>query len=317
MTKRHCLILLLAMVCLMFIPAGCAKTAGSSPGKLTVAVTIVPQEAFVKAVAGDLVDVVTMVPPGKSPENYAPTPRQLESFSKAALYFSIGVPVEDAYILKRVDSLNSEMKIVPLADRVGEVYPHRYFEEAHETGMDENGNNDSGNEYNRADVHRHDGRDPHIWLSPKRVEVMVDVIAEELSQIDIANKAVYERNASEFKSRLNEVDAEIEKTLGKLKNKTFIVFHPAFGYFADDYGLKMVALEEEGKEATPKSLQGKIDMAKEEGIKVIFYQAEIDSRQSRAFAEELGGKAEMLEPLSYDYLNNLKKIAKTFSEVME
>jgi zinc transport system substrate-binding protein len=317
MTRRHCLIILLVMVFMVFLPMGCAKTADSSPGKLTVAVTIVPQEAFVKAVAGDLVDVVTMVPPGRSPENYAPTPQQLESFSKAALYFSIGVPVEDAYILKRMDSLNHEMKIVPLADRVGEVYPHRYFDKTHETGYGEESINDTGNGHNAAGGHSHTGRDPHIWLSPKRVEVMIDVIAEELSQIDIANKAVYEKNASEFKARLNEVDDEIEKALTKLKNKTFIVFHPAFGYFADDYGLKMVALEEEGKEATPKSLQEKIDMAKEEGIKVIFYQAEIDSRQSRVFAQELGGRAEMLEPLSYDYLNNLKKIAKTFSEVME
>jgi zinc transport system substrate-binding protein len=102
-----------------------------------------------------------------------------------------------------------------------------------------------------------------------------------------------------------------------VKNKQFVVYHPAFGYFADDYGLTMVALEEEGKEATPQHLQDVIDFAKSENIKVIFYQAEIDSSQSAAFAEELGGKTMELSPLSGDYIENLKAMAGLMAEVMQ
>jgi len=101
-----------------------------------------------------------------------------------------------------------------------------------------------------------------------------------------------------------------------LKNKTFIVYHPALGYFADDYGLTMLSLEEEGKDATAKDFEQKISEAKKQGIKVIFYQAEIDSKQSKAFAEELNGSAEQISPLAPDYIGNLRKTADTFVRVL-
>jgi zinc transport system substrate-binding protein len=89
------------------------------------------------------------------------------------------------------------------------------------------------------------------------------------------------------------------------------------GYFADDYGLTMIALEEEGKEATAQTIQGVIDRAKKENIKVIFYQAEMDSKQARTIAQELGGKAELIAPLAPDYVDNLRKTAQTFAEVVK
>jgi len=101
------------------------------------------------------------------------------------------------------------------------------------------------------------------------------------------------------------------------KAKKFIVYHPAFGYLADDYGLTMVALEQEGKEATPQQLEKIIDLAKKENIKAIFYQEEIDSSQSEAFAEEIGGKTIQLAPLAADYIGNLKNMAETMAEVMQ
>ena len=97
----------------------------------------------------------------------------------------------------------------------------------------------------------------------------------------------------------------------------FIVYHPAFGYFAEDYNLTMVALEEEGKEADPRRFREVIDMAKEKGIKVIFYQEDIDGRQSRTFAEELGGQAEKVSPMATDYVENLLRMARTFAMVLK
>ena len=97
----------------------------------------------------------------------------------------------------------------------------------------------------------------------------------------------------------------------------FIAYHPAFGYFADDYGLHMIALEEEGKEAAPQTFKEIVDLAKENDIKVIFYQAEVDSRQSEAFAEEIGGRTEQIAPLAPDYIENLEKMADTFAKVLK
>ena len=286
------------MVCLAvmisLLAAGCTDknqqsedTNKSSDTKPMVAVTIVPEKTFVEAVCGDLVDVITLVPPGSSPENYEPTPREKEKFSEAAVYFAVGVPTEAANILAHT----GDVKVVALQDKVSEVYPDRTFE--------------SGE------------RDPHIWLSPKRVKVMVQTIAEEMGELDKENKEVYAANAEQYIEQLNQLDKDIEASLKEVKNRKFIVYHPAFGYIAEDYNLQMYALEEEGKESTIQHLQEMIDLAKAENIKVIFYQEEIDSSQSQAFAEEIGGETMKLEPLAADYIENLKKMARTMAEVMQ
>jgi len=270
------------------IMTSCQKSEPSkNGGKSVVAVSIVPEATFVQAVCGELADVVTMIPPGSSPESYEPTPQEMEKFSKADVYFAIGVPTEEANIMPSTKDMN----VVKLQDKVAEVYPDRTFE---------------GGE-----------RDPHIWLSPKRAKVMVQTIADEMSKIDADNKDTYQKNAQDYIAQLDQLDQDIIAALEDVKNKSFIVYHPAFRYLGDDYGLTMVALEEEGKESTPQHLQEVIDYAKEQNIKVIFYQEEIDSSQSKAFAEELGGKTIQLAPLSPDYIDNLEKMAHTIAEVMQ
>lgn len=284
--------LCLTLVFCLLLVAGCESNKKAATGsevveKPIIAVTIVPEQTFLKAVCGNLAEVITMVPPGCSPENYEPTPEQMKKFSKASLYFSIGVPTEEANILPNVGNT----KVVSLQDKVAAVYPDRKFI--------------SGE------------RDPHIWLSPKRVKVMVETIAQEMGELDETNKKTYEKNAESYIKQLDDVDKEISSALKDVKSKKFIVYHPAFGYLADDYGLTMFALEEEGKEATVKHLQEMISLAKKENIKAIFYQEEIDSRQSKSFAEEIRGKTIQLAPLAADYIENLKKMAKTMEEVMQ
>ncbi|SHJ67513.1 metal ABC transporter solute-binding protein, Zn/Mn family [Parasporobacterium paucivorans] len=266
---------------------GSRENSGSEEGKPIIAVSIVPEKTFVEAVCGDLVEVVTLIPPGASPETYEPSPLEMEKFGDSSLYFSIGVAAEEANILPNA----GDLEVIPLQDEVAAVYEDRTFE--------------SGE------------RDPHIWLSPKRVKVMISVIAREMGILDPANQNTYEKNAEAYIAKLDKLDGEIKDSLKGVENKKIIVYHPAFGYLAEDYGLEMYALEEEGKEATPQHLQEMIKLAKEEDIKVIFYQEEIDSSQSEAFAEETGGKTVQLAPLAADYIENLKKMADTMAEVMQ
>jgi len=293
-TKNHLkhILLMLLVVCFLGLPGCNTRPTSTVPtGRLTVAVSIVPQASFVKAVGGDLVDVVTMIPPGGNPENYSPTPQQMEKFGDARLYFMIGVPAEKAGILPRIKDLNPDLTLIDLPSRIDAIYSPRTF--------------DSGE------------RDPHMWLSPKRVKEIIQIIATELSRLDPANQTYYAENANNYIDQLDKLDQDIKKSLAGLPNKTFIVYHPAFGYFADDYGLKMVALEEEGKEATAKDLQEVINLARQQNIKVIFYQAEIDSKQSKILASEVGGQTEMVAPLDPDYINNLEKTAQTFARVLK
>lgn len=286
------------LVCLMVLTA-CAsepRQASSQASsavqaqKPVVAVTVVPEATFAKAVCGNLVEVITTVPPGCDPETYEPTPKEKEDFSRARLYFAIGVPTEKANILPAAAEIET-MKIVKLQDAVAKKYPDRTFP--------------SG------------GRDPHIWLSPKRAKVMVETIAQQCGELDPPHKVQYEKNAQDYSKQLDELDSDLKKIFSKIDSKSFLVFHPAFGYLAQDYGLTMYSLEEEGKEATPQHLQEMADLAKKQNIRAVFYQEEIDSKQSEAFAEEIGGKTVELSPLASNYIDNLKKMANTMAEAMK
>lgn len=285
-TGKILVILLLISICMVSL-FGCSKKVQNNNDKPIIAVTIIPQQTFVEAVCGDLVDVVTLIPPGNSAESYEPSPMEIENFQECYIYFSIGLPTEETYILPNA----KDIKIVSLQDKVNSVYEDKTFS--------------SGD------------RDPHIWLSPKRVKVMIQVIADEMSIIDEKNKETYQKNAIAYIEKLDELDKEIKLVLESVSNKKFIVFHPAFGYIAEDYSLEMYSLEEEGKEATAKHLQEMIDLAKKEQIKVIFYQEEMDSSQSKAYAEEIGGVTIQLSPLSADYIENLKNMVNTMAEAME
>jgi len=292
--------ILLSVLCLTLLTAsGCTSNTkqtaqtptSNSPEKLRVAVSIVPQATFVKAVGGELVDVVTIIPPGANPENYAPSPQTMEQLSQAKLYFAIGVPAEKSGILPRLKEINSQMKLVDLPSQVDKVYPAREMAPGE--------------------------KDPHRWLSPKRVAEMVKIISAELAAADPQHADSYQKNAQVYQAELEKLNTEIASSLQGLSGQSFIVYHPAMGYFADDYGLKMIALEEEGKEATAQQLQSVIDLAKKENIKVIFYQAEMDSKQAQTFAQELGGQAELIAPLAPDYIDNLRKTAQTFARVLQ
>lgn len=252
--------------------------------KLIVAVTIVPQATFVNAIAGDAVEIITMVPPGSSPETYEPTPQQMVEFSKAATYFAIGIAVEETKVFPSI----GEIPVVDLAEAVREEYPDRMFDE---------------NE-----------RDEHIWLSPKRVKVMVQAMTEELVRLMPENKDTFEKNSQAYMERLDELDQELVDIFTEMSPKIFIVYHPAFGYIAEDYNLEMVALEEEGKESTPQQLQTVVDLAKEHNLKSVFYQQEVDSRQATSFAEEIKGSAVQLSPLSAEYIENMKTMALAIAE---
>ncbi len=252
---------------------------GTEQKKPVIAVSIVPEATFVKKVVGDKADIVTLIPPGNSPGNYEPTPQIMAKFEKSDIYFSIGVPTEKGNIIPHIAG---STKLVALADKVNAAYPDRKIGKS---------------------------RDPHIWLSPKRAIVMIQTIAAEMSALDAAGKDDYEKNAKAYIAELEALDKKLAEATAKASSKHFIVYHPAFGYLADDYGLTMHALEKGGKEATPEGLIEMVKTAKEHDIKVVFYQAEMASTQAKTFAAEIGGKAVQLVPLSPDYIANLEMMA--------
>ncbi len=275
------------IVCLLFGLCGCEKSEVKDNNKKIIAVSIVPQATFVEAVCGENFEIITLIPTGASPETYELTTNEMKKLSKSDIYFSIGVPVEESSILPVI---NEKTKVIALHETVAQSYP---------------------------DLTEDGGRDPHIWLSPKRVKIMINKIAEELCTIDSQNESLYMENAEKYIDNIDDADRHIKALLDGKEGCSFITFHPSFGYFADEYQLTQYALEEHGKEATAKRLIEMADLARQKGIKVIFYQAEASSRQAKAFAEEIGGKAISLEPLSADYIGNLNRMAKALSDAVK
>ncbi len=301
---KSSMVLLIGIV-MSGVLSGCSRETPSD--KISVAVSVAPQKAFVEAIVGDNMDVVTLIPPGASPTNYQPSPREMTALEKASVYFAIGVPTEEGNILPLVEANYSDVDIVHLADLVEDVYEARYFEDEHD--HEDEDHEDEDHEDEDHEDHDHTGRDPHIWLSPKRVVVMVYEMVDVLVELDPEHADEYKQNADVFINELMGLDQEIKDILGN-ESLEFIIMHPSLGYFADDYGLEMVAIEEDGKNATSDHLQEVIEYAVQHDIHTVFYQSEFDSSQAATISEEINGSVVELDVLSEDYLDNLKKMTK-------
>lgn len=280
MVKKY--ILILASILILF-SVGCSQET-QNDNKINIAVSIVPEETFVKKVAGDLVDVITLIPPGNSPANYQPSTKEMMELSDAKIYFSIGVEAEKANILPKVKDFNEDVKIIDLQQLIGDNDLLNYFDDE-KTSVD-----------------------PHIWLSPQRVIIMVEKIAEELSLIDPDNKEVYLINSKDYIAELTKIDEEIKNNLSEFIGETFLIYHGAYGYFASDYNINMLAVEEQGKPSSVQEMQSIIDFAKENGYKYIFYQAEFSDTQAQTIAKEINGKAIKVDPLSANYIESLNNV---------
>lgn len=310
-------LLVIGILILTLFVVGCSQVSQEQKDeKLDVVVSILPQKAFVKAVGGDLVNVKELIPPGGSPATYEPKPSDLALVEKADIYFRIGhIPFEKSHVDKFA-GLNPDMKIFDTSVNVqlrhfgeDEEHTHEHEEEHHEEDAEEH-----EHEEEHEEEHHQEAVDQHIWLSPMQVKKQIDVIAQTLSQEDPANADTYNSNAEQFKKELDDLHYEIESEFAELKTDKLMVFHPAWGYFADEYGLKQIAIEQSGKEPTAQELQHIIEEAKEEEIKVIFVQSQFNKDIAESIAEEVGAVVVSINPLSDDYINNLRNVATTIAE---
>jgi zinc transport system substrate-binding protein len=262
-----------------------SETAVSDP--LQVTVSILPQKYFVERIAGDHAVVTVMVPPGESPATYEPKPDQLTALNEAVVYFRIGVPFENAW-MERFASVNSDMPIVDTRDGVN----MRHWEDAPEK------------------------TDQHIWLSPAEVKVQAQTIKNSLAELDPDHTAAYQTNLDAFLADIEALETNIHQTLEGVTDRKFIVFHPAWGYFARDFDLEMIPIEVGGQEPSAAELADLISRAQEENIKVIFAQPEFNTSAATTVADQIGGEVLLISPLNPDWLNNLRTVATTFADVL-
>ena len=270
---------------------------------LEVFVSILPQKYFVERVGGDAVKVGVMVRPGQNPATYDPTPQQMVAVAKARAYFRIGVAFEDTW-LPRMQAANPSMRIVDTRSGIA-LQAMAVHEPAHDGG------GSRGNDKKPPGL-----LDPHIWTSPPLVKQQAATVRDALIALAPDQRPRFEQGYARFAADLDALDADIRKTLAGKKDRRFMVFHPAWGYFASAYGLQQVPIEVEGKEPGPQALARIIDAARRDQVRVVFVQAQFSKTAAVAVARSIGGEVVQIDPLAEDLLGNTRSVAQALARAM-
>jgi zinc transport system substrate-binding protein len=270
----------LTTACLVIgLLASGGSDAAESP--VRVAVSILPQAYFVERIAGSRAAVQVLIPKGASPETYEPTPQQLVALADAQIYVKVGAPhfpFEEKYLKVRHDT---NMKVVNMSD---------------------------GMTYRKED--------PHIWTSPAAVALAAHNITRAHTAQDPAHRDTYQRNLAAFLADIDRLDREITQSLTGRKGFTFMVYHPAWGYFAAQYGLTQLAVEEEGKPVSAAHIRRMVDLARAKGIRAILVQKGFDTKAARTIAREMGGEVEETDPLERDWLSSMKHFITLLDKIL-
>lgn len=268
-------------------------------GPMEVTVSILPQKYFAEKIGGSHIKVTVMAPPGADPHVYEPRPRQIIDLSRSKLYFAIGVPFENAW-LARFKSANPKLVFVQ-TDR-GIVKIPMTATDNHD--RDSHASGDSG-------------LDPHIWLSPALVKTIALNMRDALVSADPAHTNDYRANSDAFLKEIETLDRYLQNQFSMTdKRRHFMVFHPAWGYFAKAYHLEQIPVEIEGKEPKPSEIMQLIKMSRKEGIGVIFVQPQFSTRTAKTIADAIDGKLVIADDLSEDWDRNLRAVSEAFKPAL-
>ena len=270
----------------IFICFACGNTAQKSE-KAIITVTIEPLRYFTEAIAGKNYQVVSMVPKGSSPESYDPTPQQLVNLSKSQAYFRIGhIGFEQAW-MKKLEANCPDMKVYDTSKGIDLIRDkgHWHGDHFHEGGVE-----------------------PHIWNSTHNAIIIAENIYTALCELDATHQEEYKNRLDALKETIQRTNENV-RTLLENADSTFLIYHPALSSFARDYGLKQISIEEGGKEPSPTYLKHLIELCRQEKARVIFVQQEFDQRNAQLIADELGIEVVSINPLSYDWAEEMIRVA--------
>ncbi|HKK81184.1 MAG TPA: zinc ABC transporter substrate-binding protein [Prolixibacteraceae bacterium] len=267
---------------ILFLAAGC--TTQNTRERNTITVSILPQKYIVEQIAGNQFPVNVMLPPGASPADYEPSPQQVENMSNSFIYFYVGHLGFEKSWMKRfreaaedVDYISSSKRIDLLRSDVNHVH---------------------------EGDHEH-GTDPHIWTSPENVKTISRTIYETLKQKYPEKADTFKINLDYFISRIDSLDYHIRTELADTTSNSFMIFHPALGYYARDYHLDQLSIEYEGKSPSPAHMKKMIDIAAKKNINTVFVQNQFETSKARAVAKEINANVESIDPLAENWLQEM------------
>lgn len=282
---RNFILLLLMTIAL----CGCISQTEDT-AQVRAATTIIPLGEFVSAVGGERVDVSVLVPPGAEPHTFEPSPSQIRQIADADIYFKNGVGLESW--MDNIIGVNPNMLVVDTSNGVSLIA-------------------------DTVDVSSADGigaMDNHIWLSPRRAMIQVQNICDGLIEVDPAGRDYYINNRDNYIAKLKELDAYLNSTFAGTKKKKFVVLHPAWIYFARDYGLEQIAIEVEEKEPGPRYLAEVVNVARANNITTVFVEPQYNPKLAEVIAKEINGKVVSIDDLAPNYIDNLRSVGEKIAE---
>jgi len=293
------LILLLAVAC------GSGSKNRNEAEKPLLTVTIEPQRYFLEQLAGEDYSVNTLVPPGTSPETYEPSPSVMIDLGKSAIYFRVGDLGFEKVWSARLAENNPDVKIVNCSagielmagDPHDHDHDHDHTEHADHAGYD----------------HAQGALDPHVWSSPRTMRIFAQNMLDALVENNPERAEAYRDNHLRLIEKIDSVDSTLTALLEKAPSRSFIIYHPALGYLARDYGLRQHSIEFEGKNPSPAQLKELVDLARREEINTLFVQRGFDLKNGEVIAREIGAELFEIDPLRYEWDEELIRIATIIS----
>lgn len=267
------------IICTLLI-VGCATKSESD--KKTIYVTITPMQSIVEEITAGDFDVEVIVPKGASPETFEPTPKQVTAFSDAEFIFSTGLIDFEQSLVKRI---SGDAEVVNLSKDIELI-----------AGSCSHGNHQ----------HKH-GIDPHIWTSPRALRTMV-TNAHDAIMAHYPDSVKYAEATERLLERIDTLDTYCAARIEAAGVEAMMIYHPAYTYYARDYGINQIAIEHDGKEPSLRQTTTLIEKAKEHGVKSIFRQPQYSEDKVRAIADAADAEIIATDPLAEDILAEIERV---------
>lgn len=267
------------IICALLI-VGC--TTKSDSNKKTIFVTITPMQSIIEEITAGDFDIEVIVPKGASPETFEPTPKQVTSFSDAELIFSTGIIDFEQSLIERI---SGDAEVVNLSNGIELI-----------AGSCSHGNHQ----------HKH-GVDPHIWTSPRALRTMV-TNAHKAIMAHYPDSVKYTEATGRLLERIDALDNYCATRIKAEGVEAMMIYHPAYTYYARDYGIEQIAIEHDGKEPSLRQTTALIEKAKEHGVKAILRQPQYSEDKVRAIANDAGAEIITTDPLAEDILGEIERV---------
>lgn len=274
---------------LVVIATACAEN--KIKEKPIVTVTLEPQRYFAEAIAGDKLEIVSMVPQGSSPETYDPSPRQMVALNQSVAYLRIGYIGFELTWMDRLTKNVPQLRVYDTSKGIDFIRLEEHHHEGH---------------------HHEGGIEPHIWNSARNASLIARNTLKALCEIDTANAVYYTQRFDSLNTVIHQTDSLVRQLMSNQNGSSFLIYHPALSYFARDYGLHQISIEEGGKEPSPTHLKELIELCHREKVRTIFVQQEFDRHNAELIAQETGTRVVSINPLSFDWEKEMLNIAKAF-----